>query len=207
MAGRYLRELIPPAAPVGCFNAGLVGYLDAGPVINLDGVVNRPAFDALRRGDLDGYLDRHDVSYVLDVPLQFEVDSPWPHASGRHFGPGFEPARDLREVARFDVPGAVGDRPGNDSLRLYARVGRAATPFDPGRSRALGRSPDGGHYVLWTGGGDDELFCDEPGGRRSALVRGEPGVAFVVKVSTRAPGKYTLHTGDRSEPVIVLENP
>ena len=31
-------------------------HLRDGAVVNLDGVVNRPAYDALRRRDLDGYL-------------------------------------------------------------------------------------------------------------------------------------------------------
>ena len=128
MAGQLMREFIGPGEPVGCFNAGLVGYLDAGPVVNLDGVVNRGAFDALRSGDLNGYLDRLGVRYLVDVPVQFRLDDPWPHASGRHFGPEFDPSRDLLEVARFDVPGVAGDAPGTESVRLYWRVGRGDPP-------------------------------------------------------------------------------
>ena len=123
MAGRFLREFVGTNELVGCFNAGVVGFVDGGLVINLDGVVNRAAFEALQRGDLTGYLDAQNARFVLDVPVQFEVENDWPHASGRHFGGGFDPTRDLEEIARFDVPGVEGHAPGMDSVRLYWRSG------------------------------------------------------------------------------------
>lgn len=207
MAGRFLREFVAVQEPVGCFNAGLVGYLDDGPIVNLDGVVNRAAFEALRRGDLNGYLDQRGVRFVLDMPVQFAVRDAWQHASGRHFGPGFDPSADLQEVARFDVPGVEGDAPGTDALRLYWRKGAGERPAYAGDSRVMGRAPGGGSYVLWAGDTGETLVCAAPDGEQTHLAMGEAGVAIVVRVSTPEPGRYILHEGDLSRPVLVLENP
>jgi hypothetical protein len=138
--------------------------------------------------------------------VQFALDDPWPHASGRHFGAGFDPARDLREIARFDVPGVAGHAAGTDSVRLYVRTGRGARPRDPGATRVLGRAPDGARYCLWSGDGAEVLYCTAPHGARSELARGVPG-ALVVKVPTPAPGRYILHTGDPARPLLTLESP
>jgi len=204
MAGMYLGDLLPRGEPVGCFNSGLVSYLYDGPVLNLDGVVNRPAFDAMRANALGRYLDDHDVCFVLDEPVQFALRDPWPHASGRHFGGGFDPSRDLEEIARFDVPDVDEGVPGTDAVRLYWRVGRGPRPDLPMRPRLLGRAADGHVQVLWRGGADTRLYLQGQGTEPRPIARGAPGVAFVVDVPPAAPGRYILHEGDLARPVLTL---
>lgn len=207
MAGLYARDLVGDAEPLGCFNAGVIAFLHAGRVVNLDGVVNQEAFAALRAGALDAYLDREGVRFLIDVPVQFALRDAWPHASGRHFGSGFDPARDLHEIGRFDVPGVDEGVPGTDSVRLYQRVGRGPKLPAATTSRALGPSPDGGWYVLWARSGTASLSCIRPDGTTVELACGIGDAALVLKVPTPAPGRYILHAGDPSQPVVVLTVP
>lgn len=162
LAGLHLQDALPDGERVGCFNSGIVSYLDrvggGGPparrgVVNLDGVVDRRSFAALREGALGAWLDEEGVRFLLDGPQQFSLDPSVAHASGRFFGGGFDPARDLVEVARFDVIGLRGDYA--DSMRLYWRRGRGERPPPwavPGELRPLPRrrpGRDGGRRLLW----------------------------------------------------------
>ena len=47
VAGRVLDRVVGPEELVGCFNGGLVTWYRPDRVVNLDGRVNRDAFDAL----------------------------------------------------------------------------------------------------------------------------------------------------------------
>ncbi|MBK8976650.1 MAG: hypothetical protein IPM29_12095 [Planctomycetes bacterium] len=128
LAGRHLDRFTgDPTAVVGSFNSGLVTWRRPGPVLNLDGVVDRPAFAALRRRQLGAWLAERGVRWLCDNPVQFDLDATLPHACGRYFGAGFDPARDLTPVARFVVPGFAGERPGTAAFVLY-RLGAAAGP-------------------------------------------------------------------------------
>lgn len=201
LAGRMLREVLGSDVAVGCFNSGIVSWLHPGPIVNLDGVVNREAFAALRRGALEEYLDARGVRFVLDTPVQFARRDAWVHASGAHFGADFDPSRDLREIARFDVPGVDGGRPGTDSFRLYWRVGRGAPPSALAALRDLGPAPGGGRCVLWPGRDGVTLTAGarDGGGPRTPLATGRDGVAFVLEVDAPA-----LFESDRAAPVLLL---
>jgi len=140
MAAEWLGapDLLPKGAAVGCFNSGIVTFVEhvrsaSQPaerrlVLNLDGVVNRDAFRALRDRRLSAYLDERGVRFLLDNPVQFSLDAGVDHACGRYFGDGFDPERDLVELARFDVPGVPTERGAGDSMRLYWRRGRGERP-------------------------------------------------------------------------------
>lgn len=65
-AARYLRANTPPDARVASFNAGVIGYFSERTVINIDGVVNPEAYDALRDHRLLAYLREAGVTYVAD---------------------------------------------------------------------------------------------------------------------------------------------
>jgi hypothetical protein len=65
-AAAYLRSNTDPADRVAAFNAGVVGYFSERVVINLDGVVNPDAYEALREHRLLDYLRAMDVTYVAD---------------------------------------------------------------------------------------------------------------------------------------------
>jgi len=139
LAGRRLHEVVPAGERVACFNSGLVTWWAniAAPeqqkraIVNLDGVVDARSFAALKAGRMSQWLDEQGIRFVLDTPIQFELDPAVPHACGMHFGDGFDPAKDLVEVARFDVPFVVGALPRADSMRLYWRRGRGEMPARP----------------------------------------------------------------------------
>lgn len=144
MAGLGLEKVLPAGERVGCFNSGIVTWFAAitadedcrNPIVNLDGVVDRRSFAALQRHELDAWLDREGIRFVLDNPLQFARESKSPHACGRYFGAQFDPARDLVEVARFYVPfagpgGTIADGSAQDSMVLYWRRGRGEPPVRP----------------------------------------------------------------------------
>ncbi len=65
-AAAYLRSNTDPADRVAAFNAGVIGYFSERVVINLDGVVNPDAFQALREHRLLDYLRAMDVTYAAD---------------------------------------------------------------------------------------------------------------------------------------------
>lgn len=205
LAGRALRAVVSAGETVGCFNSGIVTWHDGGAVLNLDGVANGAAFAALREHDLDGYLDRQGVRFVLDTPVQFAVSDPWLHASGRHFGPRFDPRRDLREVARFDVPEVDGGRPGTGFFALYWRVGRGEPPSLPATARDLGPLPGGRRCVLWPGRAGVVLSSGPlTGGRRRPLATGSDGVAFVVAFAIDGDDEFGLFEDADTAPVLRL---
>ncbi|MEM7201422.1 MAG: hypothetical protein AAF628_14220 [Planctomycetota bacterium] len=222
MAARFLPLLLPQAAPIGAFNAGILAWRYPGRVVNLDGVVNRPAFEALRAGRLDDYLDQEGVRFLVDAPVQFATrggDQRVSHASGRFFGPDFDPALDLVELARFDVPGADAGRPATDSVRLYWRRGRGAPPVLPPQARPEGRpgsrvprvlaTVHEGRYVLWHGTeAGSVLRVTRDGGPSRELVRAPaPPVVQVVKVWTPQPGRYSLADDSGPLPILTFEQP
>ncbi len=165
-AGQHLAAVLPPGARVGCFNSGIVTFYAATTappgtalrIVNLDGVVDARSFAALQQGELGASLASRGIDYVIDHPVQFATDPALPHACGHWFGAGFDPGRDLVEVACFDDPLLDHGRPLADCLRLYrlARAGPAPTHglLQP---RWLGRDLDGVHAIAWPGRRGDHV--------------------------------------------------
>jgi len=67
-AALVLQAKTPPNARIGAFNAGIQAAtaVHSRKVVNLDGVVNHEALDALAAGELSDYLDRKDIGYLID---------------------------------------------------------------------------------------------------------------------------------------------
>ncbi len=63
---RTLATTLPPGARIAGFNAGILSYYAQRPTVNLDGVMDPPAFGALKRRDLAVYLKARRVDYVVD---------------------------------------------------------------------------------------------------------------------------------------------
>jgi hypothetical protein len=204
MCGRFVARVLPAGEALGVFNSGLVGWLHDGPVVNLDGVVDARAFAALQRRDLDGFLDAGGVRFVADNPAEFSLDVAVPHSSGRWIGAAFDPDRDLVEVARFGVPGVDGGRAGTDSFRLYWRRGRGAPPPSAPPPADLGRSPDGGRYVLWPARPDVRLEIEQGDRSRCVLVRSEVATVYIVKIPRHRLGTGRLFAADRDAPELVV---
>lgn len=62
----WMNETLPANTPVGVFNAGVEGYFSHVRVINLDGLVNNSAYEAMK--------DRKLWSYILDQKIQYIAD-------------------------------------------------------------------------------------------------------------------------------------
>ncbi|RZK91261.1 MAG: hypothetical protein EOO66_12400 [Methylobacterium sp.] len=69
-AGLMLRAE-PGLAPVGAWNAGIVAYFAARPVMNLDGLVNDDVYPAVVEGRLAPYLADRGIRYLVDFPTLF----------------------------------------------------------------------------------------------------------------------------------------
>lgn len=185
LAGREARTLLGPAAsePLGCFNSGIVTCAAGASVMNLDGRVNRAAFEALRARRLDAWLDTQGVRFLLDYPAMFAPRDGNPHASGRYFAPGFHAATDLVEIARFDRADVTGGWPGTDSFRLYWRRGRGSPPLPLAAPRLVSLQADAA-WIAWPGDGGEGLswrLLGEPGpGTRLPRVPG--GVAGFFRI-------------------------
>jgi hypothetical protein len=64
-AGQFLHDS-PLPAPVGSWNAGILGFYEGGHVINLDGLVNNDIYDYAARGSLPQYVDKVGIRYLVD---------------------------------------------------------------------------------------------------------------------------------------------
>ncbi len=176
VAGEALHRFLPAGERVGCFNSGVVTFLadvtaPAGQrrgVVNLDGVVDRRSFRALRAGELDRWLDAQQVRFVLDGPAQFSRDPAVPHASGRFFGADFDPARDLVEVARFAARSAQAGEARPEAMRLYWRRGRGVRPARTSGPALTSLGPD---RVLWSARAGEALLAPGPAGEPVVLER------------------------------------
>lgn len=67
-AGLDLQARTPPNARIGAFNAGIQGAIsrEGRKIVNLDGVVNHEALEALRLGHLLGFIQEAKIDYLID---------------------------------------------------------------------------------------------------------------------------------------------
>lgn len=212
LAGLHLGAVLPDASRVGCFNSGIVTFLQQTlaaegqqrGVVNLDGVVDRRAFAALQRGELRAWLHEQQIHYLLDNEAQFSVDARVPHASGRWFAPDFDPARELVEVARFDVPDVGAPRAGADGFRLYQRRDAGAPPPAAGAARWLSVDARGGAVVLVPLRAGSGLQVQAVDGSRRTLATVDVATSLVMRVAPSDRGTGRLFVVGEDLPVLVL---
>jgi hypothetical protein len=211
MAGAFLGEVLPPRERAGCFNSGIVTFHadvaatgDRRGIVNLDGCVDSRAFRSLREARLSAWLDEQAVRFVVDDPVQFSLDPRLPHASGRWFGGGFDPRRDLVEVARFDVPGVGVGRTESDCVRLYWRRGAGEPPPRPELAADLGEARRGGRYVLWPARAGESLEAERESGERFAVAYAEVATTVVLLLHEAWIGTGRLFVRGETHPVLVL---
>jgi len=72
-AGHYLNHRCFDGR-VGSWNAGIIGYYEGGRVINLDGLVNNDIYPFAKNNQLEEYLDKVRIRYVVDFVNMFSSD-------------------------------------------------------------------------------------------------------------------------------------
>lgn len=97
-AAERVAELTPPGSRIGAFNAGIQGAWAAGGrrVINLDGVVNHGALEALREVKLDEYVEEQRIGWLVD----HDITVSFYERAGAH---GLRER--LRLLDRIEIPG------------------------------------------------------------------------------------------------------
>ena len=90
-ASRWMADNLPPEATVSSFNAGIYAYYGEHTAVNLDGVVNHAAFEAVQARQMLPYLQSAGVDYLVDYDYAIF------HEYALFMGPGFPEG--LEEVA------------------------------------------------------------------------------------------------------------
>lgn len=88
-------QAVRMAAPsrIGAFNAGYYAWAEPGKIINLDGLGNQQAYEAIRKGELAAYLERNGIRYLLDIdPVDVMETYLNPHRRANQ-PPSLEPIR------------------------------------------------------------------------------------------------------------------
>jgi hypothetical protein len=70
---RVLDKNLPPDARAGAFQSGTLSYFSTRPVVNLDGVVNALASQALRDKRMLAYIREQRLAAVIDAPFIIEA--------------------------------------------------------------------------------------------------------------------------------------
>ena len=63
---RWVEQNTSENETIGVFQGGAIGYFSGRQVVNLDGKVNGAALEALKRGDIGGYIDEVGIDVVMD---------------------------------------------------------------------------------------------------------------------------------------------
>ncbi len=62
----WMNDHLPDATRIGVFNAGVQAYFSRAIVVNLDGLVNNEAFEAMRDKRLWAYVHEEELEYISD---------------------------------------------------------------------------------------------------------------------------------------------
>ncbi len=62
----WMNDNLPKGSVIGAFNAGMEGYFSTNRLINLDGLVNNEAYEAIRDRRLWGYVKEERIEYLAD---------------------------------------------------------------------------------------------------------------------------------------------
>ena len=99
-AARWLKANTREDETAAAFNAGIIGYFSDRRVVNLDGVMDNAAFDAIRERRLWNFMREANVSYYLDYdPLMLKMYAPFMGSPADRV--------ELTEVHVIDRPGVA----------------------------------------------------------------------------------------------------
>ncbi len=116
--GRAAHNHLAPGEALGSFNSAIIAYVNANPVVNLDGVVNEAAARAIRARALAAYLDERSIRLLADSPVMWSDSRDYFATLGPYFYPEAQ-LPTLRVVETIDHPG-VGF-PASDYVQVIAR--------------------------------------------------------------------------------------
>ncbi len=57
---------------IGGWDVGIVGFFTDGNIVNLDGLMNDQIYRYAREGKVEQYIDRAEIKYLVDFPMQIE---------------------------------------------------------------------------------------------------------------------------------------
>jgi hypothetical protein len=95
-ASNWLASNVPPDSTVGSFNAGIYSYYSGLRVVNLDGVVNHRAYEALQDRQLFPYMESERVDYLVD--FDFYVQDLYAPFMGSDFSSSFQEMATLSDL-------------------------------------------------------------------------------------------------------------
>ncbi len=107
-ASQWMRDELPVDTRVASFNSGLYGYFAPHTVVNLDGVVNHNAFEAIQQRSVLAYMQESGIDVLLDYDHAIQ------HEYAPFFGKGGTKALHEIEIIAGDADGPLG------LLRAYA---------------------------------------------------------------------------------------
>jgi hypothetical protein len=90
----WLAENTAPQDRIGAFNAGMLAYYSGRTVINLDGVVNGAALEAIRERRILSYIQDQEIDYLFD----------WWVTINETYYPFFEPGYQSHLVELYAMP-------------------------------------------------------------------------------------------------------
>ncbi len=213
VAAAVAPVVLPANERVGSFNAGILAFsrLEQRPptvaTVNLDGVVDRRAFRALRQRRLGEWLDDQGIRFLVDEPFQFTLDPTVPHASGTRFGGDFDPDRDLVELVRCVEPGVDAGRPGTAWVGIYWRRGRGTPVLAPTTAQQLIDLPDGSAVVVWPAQNGEVLEVETAVGERQVLWTATVSGCHALAVAKALRRHGRLFVRGRESPLLVLRQP
>lgn len=71
--GEWVNQKFPAGTVIGCVQTGAIGYFSGDKtVINLDGVVNKDAYDAIQKKELMSYIRSKKIEYFIDWDINYE---------------------------------------------------------------------------------------------------------------------------------------
>ena len=99
--GRWLAERAPQGTVAGSFNSGIIAYVGERTVVNLDGLVNTAASDAVADRRLGAYIDEREIRVIVDNAYTVFQDYE------QFYGADWSPTGRLDLVEEFAVPGGA----------------------------------------------------------------------------------------------------
>lgn len=149
-AARWIAANLPPDARLASSNSGIFQYYSGHVVINFDGKLNHEIIPVLERRELDAYLRRKGVAYIVDLPPGVEnyvefyssrLSEAPAHAEISSLGKLQIYGRLIANKLRLGPPVLLDERVPDRVVRPFAKasivVRRFSLPNDPARAVTL----------------------------------------------------------------------